>query len=190
MNNSQENHLPKADPSLQSFTTDVESDLDIHISKKPILSYIKGDITKPIKKNIVICQVVNDIGRMGSGVALAIMNKWPVVEKEYKTWYHHRTGHNIPKPFQLGETQFIDVEYKIIVANMIAQSGTISPTNPTPIKYDILDKCLNQVYTFCKYNEMELHGPLFGSGLAAGDWSIIEKLILKNMKVSTVIYKY
>lgn len=168
----------------------------------PKLTYIKGNITKPIEDSCVIAHIVNDIGLMGSGVAKALYEKWLIVKTSYLNWHSTNYKSNSQSDycyFQLGETQFVLVEeiqtnfdgidYKI-VANMIAQHSIISKGEKKPIRYDALDKCLKEVYSRCLKIGMNLHMPKIGSGLAQGDWNEIEKIILSNIKVDTFIYEY
>lgn len=155
----------------------------------PELIYINGDITNPIESHCVIAHVVNDIGVMGAGVAKALYTKWPSVKWTYLKWY--QTNH-IVHPFQLGKVNFVQVddEKDIVVANMIAQHGIYSSTNQKPIRYDALRKCLFEVYSYCKANKVNLHLPMIGSGLAKGDWNIIEQNLKDGMEVDTYVYQF
>ena len=95
------------------------------------ITYVKGDVTKPIdadKGNKILVHCVNDCGKMGAGVALAIARKWPSVKKKYVEW--HRRGRN----FGLGKVQFVKVEDDIVIGNMIGQHGIRSKNNQKPIR--------------------------------------------------------
>lgn len=164
----------------------------------PKIHYISGDVTKPIHLETVICHICNDVNKMGSGVAKAISDKWPIVKIEYHNWAENPKD---PIKFQLGNTIFVVVsnysfadkkgklkrEY-IIVANMIAQHNIKSMSEEKPIRYDALDKCLKEVYRFCVDNNMILSMPKIGSGLSGGDWNEIREIILNNILVDTYIY--
>ena len=155
----------------------------------PNLNYIRGNVIDPILPEVVICHVCNDIGRMGSGVAKAISDKWPIVKKEYLDWFSRPKYMNKKEPV-LGEVDYIRVNDYIIVCNMIAQHSIISLGESKPIRYDALEKCLTDVYDFCKDMKLTLHMPKIGSGLARGDWTEIEKIILKTITIDTWVYEW
>ncbi|EJF37406.1 hypothetical protein HMPREF1320_1645 [Capnocytophaga sp. oral taxon 335 str. F0486] len=81
-----------------------------------MIHYLKADATVPqAEGNIVIAHICNDIGAWGKGFVLALSKRWKYPEKQYKQWY--KEGGN----FALGEVQFVSVEEKIWVANLIGQ---------------------------------------------------------------------
>ena len=117
-----------------------------------MLQYVIGDVLNdsPDLKRKIIVQVVNDIGVMGSGVAKAIMDKYPIVHTEYTKWkkleYCMIGKQQIP--FKLGQIQVIPVEKYVYVINMIAQHQTIRE-NEKPIRYSALCKCMEKVAVVC-----------------------------------------
>lgn len=145
-----------------------------------MITYVTGDVLNdaPCFKRKFITHVVNDIGQMGSGVAKAIKDKYPLVKEEYEKWklYEEYKLKDKIIPFKLGEIQIVPVEKFVYVINMIAQHETIR-TNPKPIRYAALTDCMEKVYNVVKKNDGEIHAPKFGSGLAAGNWDFIEELI-------------
>lgn len=170
---------------------------------KPKIHYLKGNVTNPIHSETVICHICNDVNKMGSGVAKALADKWPLVKMEYHDWAARKDD---PTPFELGNTIFVVVETGIdekkyiksgikkkryiIVANMIAQHRIKSMGEEKPIRYDALDKCLKEVYEFCRDNNMILSMPRIGTERAGGDWVEIEKIIQKNILVNTYVYDW
>lgn len=163
-----------------------------------MLKYIKGDATEPQGEGVkLVIHIVNDIGRFGSGFAKAIKDRYPIVRNKYIEWF--RNQHN----FVLGQNQFVKVTDELWFCNMIAQHGIIGKHNPTPIRYDALRKCLQEVCLFCKRMNTEdnatlpitkwsVFGPRFGSKLAGGDWQKIEKIIseeLINNGIDITIYE-
>lgn len=164
----------------------------------PRIHYISGDVTKPIHSETVICHICNDVNKMGSGVAKAISDRWPVVKSEYHKWANNP---NDLIKFELGNTIFVTACDKvirdkkgntkrnyIIVANMVAQHKIISMGEEKPIRYDALDKCLKEVYQFCADNNMILSMPMIGTCLSGGDFSEIREIILNNILVDTFVY--
>jgi len=148
------------------------------------IKYIKGDATKPIGEGLkVISHINNTIGGWGSGFVLAISARWSQPEKSYRAL----------KEYNLGDVEFIQVEDDVVVANMIAQAGTInrpSDENLPPIRYKALRNCLHKVNKYCIKHNATLHAPRFGSGLAGGDWNIIEDIIKDVMEVEVTIYDF
>jgi O-acetyl-ADP-ribose deacetylase (regulator of RNase III) len=135
------------------------------------ITYIKGDATAPKRKPAIIAHVVNDCGRWGSGFVLAVSKRWKQPEKIYKA----ETSR------VLNSVSFVEVAKDVTVANMTAQHGIFSPGdrdhNNQPLVYDALYRCLLKVAQQAKEKGAELHMPKIGSGLAKGDWKIIEAII-------------
>lgn len=131
---------------------------------------------------IIIPHVCNNINVFAAGFAKAIADSFPIVKENF-----HVLGKTEAK---LGKVQFVPViennkiKNKLIVANMIAQNGIVSPKNKRPLNYAALVYCMNEIkktYNHIRsqsdeYN-VEIHAPKFGSGLSGGNWSFIEELI-------------
>ncbi|MET1253668.1 macro domain-containing protein [Aliikangiella maris] len=150
------------------------------------IQYLKGDATNPQGQGQrIITHVCNDIGQWGKGFVLAISKRWPAPERAYKSLFQ---SDNKPS---LGDTQFVQVEDLITVANIIGQHGVRSPRNktaPAPIRYDAIEKGLTLVANHAIENSASVHMPRIGCGLAGGSWEKIEPiiertLIDKNIKV-------
>lgn len=154
------------------------------------LNYKKGDATRPVSNgNIVIPHIVNDIGAWGSGFVMAISKRWPGLRQEYLKWHNREIK---DPPFGLGETQFIEAEPTITVANMCAQHSVGSAIGP-PIRYDAVRKCMEAVTVFCKKKNASAHMPFIGCGLAGGKWEEIEKIVQETLiagKVNVTVYDY
>jgi len=140
------------------------------------ICYLIGDVTNPleVKGRKILCHIVNDIGKMGAGVALSIKNKWPVVYIKYREWYR--------KPdFKLGEVQLVKVGKGIVVANMIGQRSIGIKDGISPIRYEAVDSCLKKVSETAKKYEASIAMPRICCGLAGGQWDKVEPLIVKNL---------
>ena len=153
--------------------------------------HLAGNVTNPTEGPDgikIIIQCCNDIGAYGAGVSGAISGKWPKVAKEYYKW-----SENL-KTFKLGAVQFIPVEDKIIVANMIGQHRVGTGSNGTPpIRYEAIAECLDKVVEKAIEQNATIHAPRFGAGLAGGDWDKISELIEKHVVSkgkSVYIYDY
>ena len=84
--------------------------------------------------------------------------------------------------FALGSVQFVRTKPKLVIANMVAQAGTISQPvdDRPPIRYGALAKAMTHVADFnaIRVNgKAEIHCPKFGSDLAGGDWNVIQQMI-------------
>lgn len=147
------------------------------------IKYLTGDATYPISKGPkIIIHICNDIDKWGRGFVLAISKRW----KEPEIAYHNLRLCDR----RLGEIQIVKVEPDIYVTNMIAQHG-IGPNKKgqPPIRYDALISCLNKVNEFALTNNASIHAPRIGSGLARGNWNIIEKIINETLpEVDVYIY--
>jgi O-acetyl-ADP-ribose deacetylase (regulator of RNase III) len=144
-----------------------------------------GDATVPIQKNVIIAHCCNDIGAWGAGFVLPLAEKYPHAKKSYRIWANR--GNMIDDlgretDFVLGETQFCIVENGVVVANMIGQAGIMKAGNLPPIRYEALRNALSQVAEVAKKRGMAVQMPKIGSGLAGGDWNIIEKIIEETLE--------
>ena len=154
---------------------------------KPI-NYVKEDcLLIPEGKNIIIPHVCNCKGSWGRGFVLAISNKWKEPEDEYRRWCSDIQKFKLPDAtfydgdlpvtdLPLGVNQTVQVEPNVAVVNMIAQ--TLGGSG-VPLRYSALTQCMIDVMRDIKgYSEpWEIRAPKFGSGLAGGDWDIIEAMI-------------
>jgi hypothetical protein len=104
----------------------------------------------------VIVQQVNCCNVSGAGLALAIGQKWPLVDKEYKA-----------KEWKLGDVQFVKVADKLYVANVAGQHYYSTRSRQTD--FDALAKGLQEVRRFAEEQNLTVYVPhRLGSGLAGG----------------------
>lgn len=132
-----------------------------------MITYLKGDATEPCKKPALIVHICNDIGAWGAGFVLALSKKWPGPELIYRQ----------KSKYELGQVSAVYVESDIMVVNMIAQSSTRSKENPVPLRIKALAECLIAVDKLATANDMSVHMPRIGCGLAGGTWEDVELLI-------------
>ena len=163
------------------------------------IKYVHGDATRPESwGNTIIAHICNDSGKWGKGFVMAISRRWPEPEEKYRAWYRDRE--HASSGFKLGAVRFVAVKtidtvlnpgLKIWIANMIAQHETRTAENPTPIRYGALSTALQHVAEFAKKNDASVVMPKIGSGLAGGDWSKIERLIIEAIVaqgISVTVY--
>ncbi|WP_327089179.1 macro domain-containing protein [Nonomuraea sp. NBC_01738] len=137
-----------------------------------MLSYVTGDATSPSGDGPrIICHVCNDLGGWGRGFVLALSRRWPEPEAAYRSM----------RSYELGETQLVQVEPTIWVANMIAQHGVRPTQAGPPIRYEALNNCLAALATRAADLGASVHMPRIGCGLAGGTWDQVEPLITDNL---------
>lgn len=151
------------------------------------IKYIKGDATNPNgDDNKIIVHVCNDIGAWGKGFVMALSNRWPQPEAEYRAWFKSKIK------FGLGHVQFVQVTENIWVANMIGQHTIHKDAagNP-PIRYEAVREGLVAVFELAKIIYASVHMPRIGCGLAGGTWDKIEPIIEQTLAangIQTTVY--
>lgn len=154
------------------------------------ITYLKGDATCPQAKGVkLICHVCNDLGKWGKGFVVGLSDRWNQPQEAYRTWY--ATGRK--GGFELGATQFVQVERLIWVANMVAQRGTKRGSKGAPIRYDALIECLEKVAVKAQELDASIHMPRIGCGLGEGSWKKIEPILeryLVGLSIPVMVYDY
>lgn len=147
--------------------------------------YLKGDATSPqVKGYKVIAHICNNRGSWGAGFVMAISKKWSSPEIEYRKWIETKTA-------TLGEIQLVPVEDEIVIANMIAQDGFVNFLNSVAVRYESLKECLNKLAYRIKANDVSVHMPRIGCGIAGGKWELIEPIIKETLcKNDIQVYVY
>ena len=142
---------------------------------------IIGDVTNPQGEGIkVICHIVNDSNRMGSGVARALFEKWYEVKRKYHEF-------EAMDELKLGNIQIVGVEKDIFVVNMVAQHK-IYPEEAVPLRYDALKSCLNAVRAH--FPDETIHIPyMMGCDRAKGNWDSVSTMINTCLENDVFIYK-
>lgn len=124
----------------------------------------------------IIVHGCNAQGVMGSGVALAIKQKYPDCYAAYKrnydndglylgdvVWYNHSKHSN-------------DIDDRLYIANAITQEN-YGQDGKRYVSYKAIVECFSEVIVYARSMSCKIHLPLIGAGLGGGDWSIIEQLI-------------
>lgn len=128
--------------------------------------------------SVLIPHVCNNLGLFGAGFANSVKNRYPIVSTNFEM---------LGNKLKLGYVQYVSAKknnqsnHEIIFANMIAQNGIINKKNPRPLNYEALVKSMVNVKNYILDNsfkdQIEIHCPKFGSGLAGGNWIFIKELI-------------
>jgi O-acetyl-ADP-ribose deacetylase (regulator of RNase III) len=139
---------------------------------------LQGNILEEVTKGVIL-QQVNAQGVMGSGIAKAIRDKWPVVWDEYHEWCP-------PEPTaaeslaRLGKTLLVEVEDGLFVANIVGQQfyGRHEPRHaPRYTSYDAIDRSLTELAGVLRGLPVSLNFPLLGSDRGGGHWPIVKEII-------------
>jgi len=145
------------------------------------INYVTGDATDPQadgKKLIV--HVCNNVGAWGAGFVMALSKKWKQPEASYR----------LMSSYDLGTVDYVTVEEDIAVCNMIGQESTAGRNKHAalpPIRYVAIEYALRQIvltYNLAEIggsNLFSVHMPRIGSGLAGGNWKIIETIIEETL---------
>ena len=137
------------------------------------MRYKTGDLTEATEK--YIAHGCNSHGVMGSGVALAIKNKFPEAFKSYKKFIKEcdRLGKT---PLGLCQAALIDDgkswEDSKVILNLITQYG-YGNDGFRYAMYDAIDDALRD--TGLKNEEIAIS--LIGCGLGGARWSVVEMII-------------
>lgn len=129
---------------------------------------------KPEICPIVIGHIVNNVNGWGKGFVLAVSKLSKAPEAAYHAW--GREGKLL-----LGNTQFVEAEPNVIIANMVAQNGYANNhADGVAVNYPALAQCLETTFRRAIQLGANANFPIgMGSGLAGGDKDRILALIKK-----------
>lgn len=132
------------------------------------VSIVTGDLLEAEER--FIAHGCNAMGVMGSGVALAIKNKWP----EAVQTYFDSSDTLIMGNIYVGETDDSPAIINAITQRRAGADGR------RYVSYDAVDKSMRLAAQYVKkagYSEIAL--PKIGAGLGGGDWSVISAILEK-----------
>lgn len=127
-----------------------------------MMKYIKQDITE-VTSGLII-HGVNCLHKMGSGVALAIRNKWPDI---YEIYMSMPSGREM-----LGQTHIMcvgDHPETLYVANCYTQLNY----GYDGVKYadiDAVEECMRSCFIFAEANDFDINTPRIASDRGGLDW--------------------
>lgn len=134
-----------------------------------MLNVIKKDITDVTSG--IIAHQVNCTNHIGSGVAKAIITKWPIVKVKYHEWCNLRTPDEL-----IGTIQLISISDDLIVANCFSQRDK-GYDGKLYTDYSSIRKCLGSL---SKLKLSPLYIPYkMGCGLGGGNWNIVCDILIE-----------
>ena len=142
---------------------------------------------KYLNKNIIfatepfILQGCNAQGKMGSGVAKAIRNRWPEVYLPYKKYCEDNNSAHI-----MGTIYPVSCEDKTIL-NAISQQH-YGYDGKKYASYDAIDLIMQEVEMRISGQQLALS--MIGSSLGGCSWSVVSEIIKDRLKtvIPTVYY--
>jgi O-acetyl-ADP-ribose deacetylase (regulator of RNase III) len=138
-----------------------------------MIRYIDGDLVRDAQNFDVIGHCCNCFHSMGAGIAPQIKHKFPeAYEADCKT--------NKGDEAKLGTISFTENTTPIVV-NLYGQFDyTGRRSGKMDLDYDALRLALREMKE--KFSGKTIGLPMIGSGLAGGDWEIIERIIEEEMR--------
>lgn len=143
-----------------------------------------GNLLEDVKEGVII-QQVNAQGVMGSGIAKAIRDKWPLVWDEYTVF----AGPPYTQPEAgaklLGEVLLTEVSPGLIVANVVGQQFFRRQGSPEGVRYtsyDALDRAFTYLADLFQGLPTQMHFPLIGSDRGGAHWPIVREIIEHRLR--------
>jgi O-acetyl-ADP-ribose deacetylase (regulator of RNase III) len=142
-----------------------------------MIEYISGNIVNEIDGLIV--QGVNCQGKMNSGLARVIRNKWPIVFEEYSRIIEFA----IDKETLLGDFHTILVDYKLVIGNIFSQVY-YGYDSKKYADVSAIERGMTQAILFALKHSLKIKTVRIGCGLGGLSWDnevkpIFEKLSQK-----------
>ena len=133
-----------------------------------MIHYVKGNLLD--SKENYICHQVNCQGRMGSGVAKQIREKWPAVYDVYRAEAH---------PNRLGEICSVNIIGNIPIQTVINMYGqeTYGYDGRRFTSYDAFWNCLGKIRERVPKDATIALPDHIGCGLGGANWEVIRTMI-------------
>jgi len=136
------------------------------------INYIKCDLLSVTSG--IIMHGCNAQGVMGSGVALAVRQKYPKAYEKYKE--------DIQRGFLgLGDVQLVEVNDDLFIANAITQEF-YGRDKKVYVSYDAIKSAFSTLFELAVGLKVNISIPKIGAGLGGGDWEIILSIIKEQAK--------
>lgn len=135
-----------------------------------MIEYRKGDLLAVTSG--VIIHGCNSHGVMGSGVALAVKNKYPGAYESYRDYIDVSNDDQT----LLGSVIVYKVNENLLIANMITQKDF--GTHKRQVNYGAIARGFDDLEEFyANAPGLVFHFPKIGAGLGGGDWEVIAEII-------------
>ena len=128
----------------------------------------------------IIIQQVNAQGVMGSGIAKAIRDKYPIVWDQYTVFAGPPYTQRNSGADLMGKVLLTEVAPLLLIANVVGQQffrRQGAPEGERYTSYDALDKAFTELGRLLQGLPVSLHFPLLGSDRGGGHWPIVKSII-------------
>jgi O-acetyl-ADP-ribose deacetylase (regulator of RNase III) len=151
------------------------------------VDFVKGSVLDADVQ--YICHQVNCQGKMNSGVAKAIREKWPGVFTAYQNYCNYHIPRGGTKSM-LGTCQYLDVEVsKKTVINMFAQD-TYGYDGRRYTSYDAFWACLGDITKVVPKGSTIAFPDHIGCCRGGANWEIIKIMIITVLSNDYKVYIY
>ena len=134
----------------------------------------------------ILCHQVNCQGVMGSGIALALRNKYEYLYPSYKSFCRIATKNRATSAL-LGRVYYVSCEDNHIIANIFSQD-TYGRDDITYTDYTELEVAFVRLREYALKNNLSIAMPYkIGCGSAHGNWEYVLQIIKRvfyNMDVT------
>ena len=135
-----------------------------------------------------ICHQVNCQGRMGSGIAKSIKERWPAVYTGYMDFCNYHLPRSGPKGL-LGQCQIIGVNDNLTVINMFGQES-YGYDGKRYTSYDAFWSCLGKIREIVPKGAKIGFPKGVGCGLGGANWNVIYEMINQVLGKDYNVYIY
>ncbi|EON7973337.1 hypothetical protein GNZ01_06515 [Escherichia coli] len=119
----------------------------------------------------IIAHGCNAQGKMGSGFAKELRNRYPMAYDDYKA-YEKEMGF-----LRIGQIAYSAINDNLIIANCITQK-MYGNDGAKYVSYDAIDDVFKHLNYFCKVDrDVHVHFPKIGADLGGGNWNVIKEII-------------
>lgn len=142
-----------------------------------------GNMLEEVTSGCII-QQANAQGVMGSGIAWAIREKWPVVWTDYSSIVKQNPTFEESAAL-LGNVVISDVSDDLVVASIVGQQFYGKPVPQDPRRYtsyDAVDIALNKLAEHYRDSPVVFHYPLLGSDRGGAHWPIVQEIIMHRLE--------
>lgn len=119
----------------------------------------------------IIAHGCNAQGKMGSGFAKELRNRYPMAYDDYKAYEKERGF------LRIGKISYSAINDDLVVANCITQEY-YGNDGAKYVSYDAIDDVFKELNIFCNAERnIHVHFPKIGADLGGGNWNVIKEII-------------
>lgn len=127
----------------------------------------------------------NAQGVMGSGVALAVKNKYPDAYRVYREEYEAQGKLFLGDAIPWSPTNEL-VIWNAITQEFFGMPGRNCSYDAIQKSFELIDKCIKAAGATDELQEV--HIPMIGAGLGGGNWEIIREIVEQTVTFPTTLW--